>query len=522
MDGDVYSYMEVLMISARARWLAILATPMLAVLGFASPAAATTTPFGCRASVSAIRPSLALATVEPYVANRAETPCATDSAGASSGTTGSTVGGSVVTAGPGAAYTYSSASADQTLGTVAPGATSLASVDGGTINNAADTVVLAGPAQAQASYDCVNGAVVPSASSNVSAATVNGQSTAPSSPGAEQTTQLGGGSYLTINQKVQTATSLTERLVFEHIAGVGDYVLGEAQVTLADADPCAGTTGSGGSNGGSGGGTTPATLNACPPGSTLIASTQLCEIVLPGGTDIVVSRPFEGPTGGTVVALAVARKKYRSPCLYGAGSQYAIIGTNHADRIEGTVHADRILGLGGNDRIAGQGGNDCIDGGAGNDRIYGGKGNERIYGGPGNDRISVQGGNSYVNGGPGNDRIVLGNGNDRVYGGPGNDRISVGRGNDHVWGGPGNDTISAGNGNDSIWGQGGNDSILVGTGKDHLFGGSGDNRLFGPGLVVYANCGSGRRNVAYVNVFGMHYAHTHGCQTVRKIRTHTL
>jgi Ca2+-binding RTX toxin-like protein len=91
-----------------------------------------------------------------------------------------------------------------------------------------------------------------------------------------------------------------------------------------------------------------------------------------------------------------------------------------------------------------------------------------------------------------------------------------------VGGGPGTDTISAGNGNDSIWGQGGNDSILVGTGKDHLFGGAGDNRLFGPGLVVYANCGSGRRNVAYVNVFGMHYAKTHGCRSVRKIRTHTL
>ncbi len=489
---------------------------LAAVLLGASSAAAATTPFGCRASVSAVRPTSGLPTVEPYVANRPGSPCVTDSAGASSGTTGNASEGTMGTAGPGGAYTYNAPTQSQ-VGSQAPGASAVASVNGGTINSGAQSAAIAGPAQAQASYECVNGQPVASGSSDVSAATVNGTTVRPSSPGAEQTTQLGGGSYVTINQRVQTPTSLTERLEFMHVAGVGDYVLGEATVSTAGTSPCAGTSGSG-SGGGGGGGTS---LGPCPAGSTLVPATQFCEIILPGGGTIVVSRPFAGPTGATVVALSVARKHYRSACLYGKGPQFAIVGTNHADRIEGTVHADRILGLGGNDRIAGQGGNDCIDGGAGNDRIYAGNGNDRVYGGSGNDRISVRDGNSVVWGGSGNDRIFVGDGNDQVHGGSGNDRIAAGRGNDRVWGDSGNDNISAGNGNDRIWGGPGNDRIYVGTGRDHLSGGTGNDRIYGPGLVVYIDCGKGR-NLAYVNAEGMRYASRHGCQRVRRIRTHRL
>jgi Ca2+-binding RTX toxin-like protein len=496
------------MASACARRVTAAIAVAIGALSLAgSASAASSNPFGCRASVSAVRSSLP--PIEPYVANRAGAPCATDTAG----TTGPAVAGGVATAGPGAAYTYSTTSADSITGPVAPGAAALASVNGGTITNPGASVALSGPAQAQASYACVNGKVVPSASSTVSAVTINGNTTAPSSPGAEQTTQLGGGSYVTINQQVQTATSLTQRLVFEHIAGVGDYIVGEAQVTQPASDVC--PSGGGGGGGGS--------LNACPAGSVLVPNTQLCEIVLSGGSTIVVSRPFEGPTGASVVALTVARKKYKSGCLYGPGPKYAIVGTNRADRIEGTRKADRILGLGGNDRIAAHGGNDCIDGGAGNDLIYGGNGSDRIYGGPGNDRISVQNGNASVWGGPGNDQLFLGNGNDRVWGGAGNDRISVGRGNDKVWSGSGNDRISTGNGNDWVFGGSGSAQIYAGTGKDHLVGGAGgNNRIYGPGLVVYVNCGSGRHNVAYVNIFGMRYARAHGCQSVRKIHTHVL
>lgn len=46
---------------------------------------------------------------------------------------------------------------------------------------------------------------------------------------------------------------------------------------------------------------------------------------------------LHGPTGGTVLALSVARKQFRSGCLYGPGPLYAVVGTNQADRIIGTT-----------------------------------------------------------------------------------------------------------------------------------------------------------------------------------------
>ena len=42
-----------------------------------------------------------------------------------------------------------------------------------------------------------------------------------------------------------------------------------------------------------------------------------------------------------------------------------------------------------------------------------------------------------------------------------------------------------------------------------------------PAWSVYVQGGSGR-DMAYVNMFGMRYAHRHGVETVRKIHTHTL
>lgn len=377
---------------------------------------------------------------------------------------------------------------------------------------------------AQAHERCVNGAVTASSSSQVVGLTVAGRSYGTISTPETINVPLVGTLY--VNQTTSANGNVAQRALELSTLDGTDLVLGEA--TVGDrGNPCnpsgsgGGTGGGGGSGtgGGSGGGT--GSLEVCPTGSVLIPGAQLCEIVVQGGTNIVVSRPFDGPTGGTVVALTVARKKYQSGCLYGRGAKYAIVGTNHADRINGTRRADRILGRGGKDRLAGQGGNDCIDGGAGNDRIYGGNGHDRVYGGSGTDRISVQNGSSYVNGGSGNDRIFLGNGNDRVYGGSGKDRISVGRGRDRVSGGAGNDVISADNGNDTIWGGNGNDRIYVGTGKDHLFGGAGNDRLYGPGLLVYANGGPGK-DLAYVNIDGMHYARTHGCEKVRKIHTHRL
>src|SRR5450755_1542177 len=143
----------------------------LASLLFATSAsAATTNPFGCRASDSAVRPlgSTAVA-LEPVVANPAETPCATDQAGVGQASTGSTAAGAT-TAGPAGAYTYSAGSA---------GAAAVASVDGGALGPTGDSVVLEGPAQAQASYACANGGAVASGSSNVTSAVINGQTVKP-------------------------------------------------------------------------------------------------------------------------------------------------------------------------------------------------------------------------------------------------------------------------------------------------------------------------------------------------------
>lgn len=472
------------MIFSRAIRVAAPLTGVAAALLMAAPAsAAPSNPFGCRASVQGLHIA-PLPAAEPSVANPAENPCATDSAGASKSSTGSTAAGST-SAGPSGAYTMSDIST--------PGATALASVDGGTVAGTGNTVALTGPSNAQVSYVCVGGAVVASGASDVSAAVIDGQMIRPSSPGAETTTQLGGGSYATINQQVQDATSLTQRLVFMHIAGVGDYVLGEAQVTRPAGNSCpAGTGGSGTGSGGSGSGSGGSRLGGgsgldsrvapCPTGSTLVASQQLCEIVQGGGQgNIVISAPFAGPTGGTVVSLAAARAKMKSPCLTGKGPKFVVMGTNKANRIRAAKTAERILAMGGNDIVIVNRGASCVDGGAGRDTISGGTGKVRLFGGVGSDKLTARNGASYVSGGNGADRITVGNGRDRVLGGAGKDTITVGRG------------------------------------KDHLFGGAGNDRLRAAGRIEYVSGGKGK-DVAYVTAKEMRYAHRHGCEKVHRIR----
>jgi Ca2+-binding RTX toxin-like protein len=483
--------MERSMILSKAIRIAAPLTGVAAALLMAGPAsAAPSNPFGCRASVQALRIA-PLPAAEPSVANPAENPCATDSAGAGQSSTGSTAAGST-SVGPSGAYTVSDIST--------PGATALASVDGGTVAGTGDTVALTGPSSAQASYVCVNGAVVASGVSDVSVAVINGQTVRPSSPGAETTTQLGGGSYATINQQVQDAASLTQRLVFMHIAGVGDYVLGEAQVTRPAGNPCpAGTGGAGSGSGGGGSGSGSGgsgsggsgsggsgfgsgdSLRACPNGSVLVANAQMCEIVSADGSqNIVVSQPFAGPTGGTVVSLAAARKKMKSPCLTGKGPKFVVMGTNKANTIRAAKTAERILALGGNDTVIVKSGASCVDGGAGRDTISGGTGKVRLFGGIGNDKLSARNGSSYISGGNGADRITAGNGRDRVFGGAGKDTITVGKGRDHVFGDAGNDWLRA------------------------------------SGKIEYVSGGKGT-DVAYVAAKEMRYARRHGCEKVHRI-----
>jgi Ca2+-binding RTX toxin-like protein len=168
----------------------------------------------------------------------------------------------------------------------------------------------------------------------------------------------------------------------------------------------------------------------CPDGSQLDAKRGVCIIPATSGSsygEIIVGKPFQGPSGGTVIPLDIARKKYgRSPCLSGGGRPlFAVIGTNKADRITGTNIADRIIGLGGNDRLDGGRGNDCIEGRTGRDNISGGLNNDKLYGSVGNDHLNGGPGSDLESAGVGNDTINAAFGRDRALGGPGRDFVNI-------------------------------------------------------------------------------------------------
>ena len=226
-----------------------------------------------------------------------------------------------------------------------------------------------------------------------------------------------------INEKVATGDSLTVRALHVKVirgdtgVPVADIVVAESKVGYSGlvCDPDA-----------QGDGKSP-----CPPGSEYDPDQNVCIIrASTSGSslgDIIVGAPFAGPSGGTVVALDVARRLFgRTPCLGGSGNpKFAIVGTNKADRITGTNVADRIIGLGGNDKLDGGRGNDCIEGRKGGDTMSGGLGNDRIYGSSGKDHLVGGSGTDYLSAGSGNDTINAGFGADRVFGGSGIDFINV-------------------------------------------------------------------------------------------------
>jgi len=443
----------------------------LAALVFASAAQAAsgfngTAPFGCRASVA--RVTLGNTLLEPTVANPNTYPCKDGSEGVSSVSVPTNGGSGQVNAGPAGAFTYSAGSAG---GTVSPGAAAVASVQGVTIPSSQGLIQIVGPVQADASYECVNNQVVGSASSTLDVVNIQGKNETLPTPGASATYQLGNGAYVAVNEKIQTGNSLEERVLDIHLSSTLNIVVGEAEVTSMGSKPCANT-----STG------VPPVLEICPPGSTLVPAAQFCEIILPGGGTIIVSRPFKGPSGGTVVPLTTARKKYKSPCLSGAGPKYALIATKRGGRVDGTPMSDRILARGAYERVAGFGGNDCIDGSGGNQRLFDG------------------------------------NGKDRLYASGGYNRVAVGNGNDYINGRNGRDDITAGNGNDTVHGGNGNSTIAVGLGRDHVYGGKGKNHIFAGGDHAFVSCGSGKHNTAFVRYKQAKYAKAHGCQKVHALR----
>ncbi len=225
------------------------------------------------------------------------------------------------------------------------------------------------------------------------------------------------------NEQIRDATSLTVRALHVRVlrdaasAPLLDVVVAESRV-VAPAGVCTRPSGVTGSS----------VQRPCPPGSTVDAERGVCLIRSegPGGKDIIIGRPFEGPSGGTVDSLRDARKLFpKSPCVRGAGAAFVIIGTTGNDRITGTNGADRIILRQGNDQTSAGRGNDCVDAGSGRDVVSGGLGDDRLFGASGNDALNGGTGNDRLSGGSGNDSINGSYGADRVFGGPGRDFINV-------------------------------------------------------------------------------------------------
>jgi hypothetical protein len=387
---------------------------------------------------------------EPVVANSAFSPCVSSSTGPSDA--GPPAGQ------PGALRTGTgSASTSITPAGGPPAAQTIAAV--GRIENAGIALGPGGAltlgvrqAIARVSGGCAGGAPALTGSGEVTGLSVNGTEV----PLAQAITQLSAALAplgqvvdLRLNEEVRDAATLTHRglhLRVLNAAGtpVEDVILGEARGGFAGA-VCQDT---GGSGTGPGTGTTPPGIEPCAKGSVLDAPSGFCVIRVAGngvqGERVIrVGRPFEGPSGGTVVSLDQARRRYKSSCLSGPGPQFAVVGTNKADRITGTNRADRILLLAGKDRGDGGRGPDCVDGGSGRDVLSGAQDRDRVYGMAGNDSINGGSSTDVLSGGTGDDTINAAFGADRVTGGAGRDAINVATAGPraHVSCGSGRDTV---------------------------------------------------------------------------------
>ncbi len=313
----------------------------------------------------------------------------------------------------------------------------MAGVEGLTLQTASGTVVIGvAAAQSAATGSCKNGTPVLTGTSQVTGLTINGQTVTLDGPLTTLTDAISGSPLqalitVKLNEQTRDANGLVQRAAHIRVLNVAgtaplaEVVIAQSRVSSSSAcDPNA--TGNAVEPTVPTVPTTSGLPQVCPTGSTLDLSRGLCVIAASasGGQGLViVGVPYSGPSGGTVISLAKARARYRSPCLSGPGPKYVTVGTNKADRITGTNRADRILGLGGSDSIDGGREADCLDGGLGSDSLAGGIGNDRAYG---------QSGNDHLNGGPGNDRLWGNNGNDTINAAFGRDHIDAGSGNDAI------------------------------------------------------------------------------------------
>lgn len=387
------------------------------VLASASPALAQTDG-ACRASAARVTLPGDLGDIEPVRANAPATPCSTQSASVAEPTT---IG--PLTADAVGAFTDSS---------------------GGAFASAAHATVVLGPltvaataVEATATAPC---GTAPTGTSRVAGLTINGETIVVPPGDAPVDIPLGPLGSVSLNKETVENGVLTRRAI-EVVTPAGTVVLAEA---VAKAATCA-------TGGADGGGVPP----VCPDGATYDPERNVCVVRErdgggdggngggdSGGTagEVVTGRPFEGPSGGTVITLADARARYKSRCLRGDGPDYAIVGTSGPDFITGTNGDDRILLLAGTDKSEGGRGDDCIDGAGGRDilsgalgadRLIGAKGRDALAGGSHSDRLSSGPGRDTINSGYGRDRISAGKGADRINAataGPASKRIHCGKG----------------------------------------------------------------------------------------------
>jgi hypothetical protein len=492
----------------------------------ATSGATASTIFGCRASVA--RVALAgQSVVEPGVANAttsaSNSPCADDTAAVQqTGLAGSSSPLNLGTVGPAGASTFETGSLG---GVTSPAATAVATVNAVSLSIGGYTISVAGQIQAQAAIECVGTALMQQATSNVDAVTIAGAGI----PGGSETLDV---SQLTnqlpaalaalisiqANETIPGTNSLTQRaLDITLLSGAGQIVIGEATVNVLDASVCSGnvppnstgttttvtsTTGSTttitGSNGttttvttgGTPGGTTtvlqptgtvPSYLQECPTGATLDPTSGDCVIYYQGQT-IYVSKPFKGPTGGTVVPLAAAQAKFKSSCLAGAGPNYVLLVTAVNAVAKGTPSSDRILGLNTGQHISGLAGDDCIDEQSANGKVVDGNGKDRIY-------VTS-----------GSNRVVAGNGPNTIHGGNGKNWITDGTGDDYIYGGSLPNRIDA-------YGN-----------EKHIYGGKSNDRIWTNSIRAFVSCGGGTANVLFGREKIIAYGKKHGCQKLGRLK----
>jgi Ca2+-binding RTX toxin-like protein len=400
----------------------------IAALGFASSSAhAATATWSCGASAAIVTVAGA-EPVNPVTASR--TPCSDQFVGLPKLTDALGLAPAI-----NAKSAYAITSAKAAGARPIEQATAAASgVEGLSIKSGDSTAIGVDAAESEVTATCKDGNPVFNGTSKIAHLIVGGQVISLDDPLITITNALsdalGALVDVRLNEQVKDANGFIQRAAhIKVLAALGadpllDIIVAEARLSSSSAcDPNAdGNKTPGGDVGGA------STSRLCPQGSQLDAASGFCIIPASasGGMGIVViGRPYSGPSGGTVVALNVARKLYKSVCLYGPGEKYAIVGTNKGDRITGTNVRDRILGRAGNDALDGGRGNDCIDGGTGGDTLSGALGNDRAYGLAGKDHLNGGPGNDYLSGGAGNDTISTSFGSDTALGGSGVDFINA-------------------------------------------------------------------------------------------------